>query len=123
MSVNSGVVRVDQILATVVTLAVDGRPRFSRGFIHSVPSEAELLVYLHEAALLHALGVLKEWMIDAHQVRALIQHINIRAGSALAHYHIGRWMQGKGCALSPPAASGILGEISAIPLWPRIDLA
>ena len=32
-------------------------------------------------------------------------------------------MKGEGCALSSPAASGILNELTALPKWLRVDLA
>ena len=67
VNISSGVVRVDDLLATIATIAVDGRPRFTSGVIHGCVDGSELPAYLQEVTLLHALRFLGEWMVDTKQ--------------------------------------------------------
>ena len=50
---------------------------------------------------------------------ALLRHIAIRAGDTLAHDQIGTWLQMGTCVLNSSAASGVLGDITGRPKWPR----
>ena len=85
VNITSGVARVDGLLATIATVAVDGRPRFSSGVIHGCVDGSELPAYLQEVTLLHALRFLREWMVDTKQDQTLLQHITLRAGRPLVH--------------------------------------
>ena len=122
ITLNSGVVRVDEVLATVVTLMTDNRALFPSGTSHRQFRGPEIPTYLHEATLLHALRVVREWIMDTHQVQDHIHHIHIRAGSALVHYQVSKWLRGEGCTLASPAASGIIQEISNLAQWLTVDM-
>ena len=114
---------MDDLLATIATVAVDGRPRFTSGVIHGCVDGNDLPAYLQEVTLLHALRFLREWVVDTKQDQTLLQHTTLRAGSALAHYQISKWMKGEGCALTSPAASGSLDEITTLPQRLTVDIA
>ena len=47
--------------------------------------------------------------------------MDIRAGSALACHQIARWIHGHGYSLASSAASGLIQELSDIPLWLRVN--
>ena len=121
--ITSGVVRVGGILATIVTPTIAGQTLFASGFIHERVTRTDLPTNQREVALLHALRVLKEWMLDTHQDQRLLHPITMRASSTLAHHQIRKCMRGEGCSLVSPAASGVLREISALPQWLSVDLA
>ena len=121
--VAAGVIRVGDILATLFTLAIDGRTPVSICFIFEETTGVDLPVYLLEVALRHALRTLKEWMLETHQERTLIRNITMRASNALLHYGVSKWMRGEGCSFSSPAASGVLQEISDLPQWLSVYLA
>ena len=104
IGITSGVVRADEVLPTIATLAKNGRERFTSGFVHGRHTGDELPAFMQEASVLHALRTLKEWMQGADQT--LVQHVSIRAGSALAHYQIERLMQGKRLRAHFPSSPG-----------------
>ena len=91
ITLTSGVVRIAEVLATVVALMTDNRALFSSGFIHGQLQGATVPTYMQEATLLHALRVVREWVLDTNQVQDHIHHIHIRAGSALVHYQVSKW--------------------------------
>ena len=58
--VSAGVVRAEEILATVVTLQVLGTAQLRSGFTHDGSIMNDLPGYIQEAAVLHALRILRE---------------------------------------------------------------
>ena len=91
ITLTSGVVRIDEVLASVVTLMTDNKALFSSGFVHGKFQGTTVHTYMQEATLLHALRVVREWVADTNQVQDHIHHIHIRAGSALVHYQVSKW--------------------------------
>ena len=61
--------------------------------------------------------------MDTEQDQLLLQNITLRAGTALVHYQVSKWVRGEGCSLTTPEASGTPSEISALPQWLRVDIA
>lgn len=113
-------VRADGILAT---LAVGGQAKYRTGCGRTDFVGDDLLVYIQEAALSHALGAVREWLLGTKQLQHLLSDITVRAGSALVHFQVSKWMRGEGFSMSSPAASGILQEVTDLPKWLTIDLA
>ena len=120
VEVVSGPFRVDDLAATLTYIRVNGEFLFGSGYIHGQIVTPLLPQYLREVAVLHALRALREWMQTVRD-RGLIQHVNIRAGSALVCHQIARWFRGHGCALASSAASGLVQELGELPHWLGVD--
>ena len=115
----SGVIRIDNIIATLVVIMANGRVLRGEGIIHGQATTESLPEYAQEVSVLHALRAFRTWMHGMEQT--LIQKVNVRAGTATICCHIDNWMKGGICNLSSVAASGILGEIQQLPTWLRVD--
>ena len=111
----AGVICVDEICATAVVVKTDYTPRFCSGYVHGVTVGEAGAVYVEEAVVLHALRVLKEWMLPVDQT--LLQHVNILAGGALVHYQIKEWLTKGRCTLRSAAASGLVRDIQGLGEW------
>ena len=114
----AGIVCVDEVCATVVILKTDQRARFCSGYVHGTKAGESGAVYMGEAVVLHALRVLKEWLLPVDQ--SLIQHVNILAGGALVHYQIQEWMTHGKCTLQSAAASGLVKDLQEMSEWLHI---
>ena len=76
---------------------------------------------MHEVAALHAIRALREWIRTIGAQGRLLQHVNIRAGSALVNHQIANWFREQGCTLGSPAASGLVQELRELPDWLGVD--
>ena len=92
IEVIAGVVRVDDIIATVVTTMANGRILKGNGVIRGKATVDYLPEYAQEVSILHALRTYKDWMRKMEQ--RLIQKVNIRAGTGLICYQLEKWMEG-----------------------------
>ena len=77
----TGMARVDEVYMTVTVLSAEGRGRFCSGFAHGQGNTRETPVYMQEAAALHAIRVLKEWLVTVDHT--MVRHVNIMAGDGL----------------------------------------
>ena len=76
---------------------------------------------MEEATVLHALRVLRGWILPVYQT--MIQHINVLAGRSLAHYQIKGWMlRGKG-TLHFAAAYGLVHDLQNLPEWLKTPMS
>ena len=117
----AGVVRVGDIFATLVSSPVGPRVVFGCGFVRGWDFTHDPPVYVHEAAALHALRALREWLktIDG----TLLHFVEIRGGNWQARRRIRVWMGAGACELEPSAASGIVADIQCMPEWLQTDAA
>ena len=115
----SGVVRVDNIVATVVVIMANGGMLKGNGVIHGQTTMEYLPDYAHEVSVLHALRTYKDWMQQMEP--RLIQKVNIRAGTGSICYQLEKWMKGGICTLKTAAASNLLEEIQNLPEWLKVE--
>ena len=87
----AGVMRIDEIIATLVVILEDEHMQFCSGYVHGASITAEPPVYAQEAGVLHALRATKEWI--SHKEQSAIKWIEMRVGDARANYHIREWMR------------------------------
>ena len=111
----TGVARVDEVYVTVTVLTAEGRERFCSGYVHGRGNTAETPVYMQEAAVLHGIRVLREWLQTVDQ--NTLQHINIRAGDDLVRHRIKDWLTTGRCTLQSPAASGLVADLQKMSEW------
>ena len=110
---------MDDVCATVAPVMDVGRVLFCSGFVHGRGVTETAPAFAQEAAVLHALRVLREWTAPLTQEG--IQFINIRAGGALANYQIREWMRSGRCTLASAAAPGIIKDIQNLSSWLRVN--
>ena len=115
-----GVVRVDEIIATIVIIIVEGRVQFCSGYVHGGSIMEEVPVYAQEAGVLHALRACKEWIGQKDQ--STIKWIEFRVGNALVCNRIREWMRVGKCTLESPAASGLVTDIQKLQDWLEVDI-
>ena len=120
INVVGSVVRVDEILATIVLVLEEERVQFCSGYVHGVSIKSEVPIYMQEAGVLHAIRAMKEWMLSRGQEN--VQWIEMRAGDALVNNRIREWMRVGRSAFESPAATGLMEEIRAFPQWLQVDI-
>ena len=81
-----GVIKVDEVLATLMVLTVNDVVQACSGYVHGRGITGDLPVCMLEAALLHSLQLMKEWMGGVYLM--LTQHITLKAGDALACHRV-----------------------------------
>ena len=114
-----GVLRVDEVFATVVVLSANGVVLQSSGFVHGVGFPSITPAYVHEAAVLHGVRVLREWVGTIEQY--LLHSIEIIAGNALVSYQITEWMRSGSCRFQTSAASGLIADLQSMGEWLHTD--
>ena len=67
VEVTASVLKVDEVVATLVIVCVDGRVRFSSGYVHGYSLLEDSPIYAQEACVLHALRVVHEWTSNVDQ--------------------------------------------------------
>ena len=115
----AGVVRVDDIIATVVAILTKGRILTGNGVTHGQTFTEYLPEYAQEVSILHAIRTFKEWM---HSIEPkLLQKVNIRAGTGTICYQLEKWMKGGKCTLCTAATAGLMEEIQRLPEWLSVE--
>ena len=74
-------VRVDEIIATLVIILREDRVQFCSVFAHGASITEEPPTHVQEAGVLHALRAYKEWM--SRQDQARFKWVEVRARNAL----------------------------------------
>ena len=119
MMVIGGVVRVDEIVATLVVISLDDRVQFCSGYVHGGSIGDEPPVYAQEACFLHAIRAYREWMSRCDQ--SGLRWTEMRVGGLLLNHRMREWMRVGRCAFESSAASGLVAEIQALPTWLTVD--
>ena len=117
IKVTAGVVCVDDIYSTITTLLANGEVMFCSGFVHGRSLTEQAPVFVQEAAVLHAIRALREWILQTDQ--ATLHHVAIYAGDALVCHQLETWFQTGRCHLQSTAASGLINDIQQMPRWLR----
>ena len=119
MSVIGGVVRVDEIVATLVIIFQYEREQFCSGYVHGGSITEEPRVFTQEACFLHALRAYREWMSRGD--RSGLRWTEMRVGGLLANHRMRESMRVGRSSFKSSAESGLDEEVHALPTWLEVD--
>ena len=111
------VVSVGDIYSALLVPLPDNEVLFCSGFIQRRNIAAQAPIFLQEAAALHALRALREWILQTDQ--SALRHAANRARDVLVCHHLEPWFRSGCCHLQSVAATGLVHDIQNMPGWLR----
>ena len=119
IKVARGVLRVEEVFASVAVLSANGVVLQRSGSVHGMGFRSAAPAYVHEAAVLHAIRRLRQWVRTIEQY--LPRSVVIFAGGFLVSHQITEGMRSGRCLLRPSAASGAVADPQGSESWLSTD--
>ena len=116
VQVVAGVIKVDDISASIACLMLDNNVQICHGYVHGKRIPGGGAIFLHEVALLDALRVLRNRM-TGHPTQPLVDEVIILAGDGDLRNTVKRWFEKGECMLRSAAAADIVERIQTKNIW------
>ena len=122
IAVYTGASVVRRVATTTCVIRVNNVSVYRSLYVHGRSLGADTPQYLDEAAVIHSLRALHDWLADSPLPQETVRGIEMYAGNFQTIGTIQGWLAGRGLTLKTVAASAVMDDLARLDSWLACEL-